>query len=145
MFESDAALIDTMGEAARDESAAIARRLAAVGELYARRSVEWADRELWCTDPFEAVAAEVSAAQNISRGRAGSQIRLARELRERLPGVAAVFAKGDIDFRMVSIIVNRTSNVADADIAAGNATTLETMRDYLTEHRPAVVKGEPNP
>ena len=121
MFDTDAALIDTMGEAARDESAAIARRLAAVGELYARRSAEWADRELWCTDPFEAVAAEVSAAQNISRGRAGSQIRLARELRERLPEVAAVFAKGDVDFRMVAMIVNRTSNVDDGVIAEVDA------------------------
>ena len=116
MFDSDAEVIDLMGAAAREESAAIARRLAAVGELYARRSVEWADRELWCADPFEAVAAEVSAAQNISRGRAGTQIRYARELRERLPAIAAVFAKGDIDFRMVSAVINRTSNVDDAAI-----------------------------
>lgn len=116
MFDTDVELIDSMGEAARAESAAIARRLAAVGELYARRAAEWADRELWCADPFEAVAAEVSAAQNISRGRAGTQIRYARELRERLPLVAAVFAAGDIDFRMVSIIINRTSNISDSAI-----------------------------
>lgn len=106
-----------MGEAARSESAAIARRLFAVGELFARRSVEWAERELWCADPFEAVAAEVSAAQNISRGRAGTQIRYARELRERLPKIAAVFAEGGIDFRMISIIINRTSTVDDGAIA----------------------------
>jgi hypothetical protein len=39
MFEavSDADLIDVMGEAARDESTAIAQRLAAVAELYVRR------------------------------------------------------------------------------------------------------------
>lgn len=115
---TDAGLIDSMGEAARVESAAIARRLAAVGELYARRAVEWADRGLWCTDPFEEVAAEVSAAQNIGRGRAGTQIRYARELRERLPKVAAVFAVGDIDFRVVSTIINRTSNVTDDSVAA---------------------------
>ena len=115
---SDEALIDSMGEAARVESAAIARRLAAVGELYARRAVEWADRGLWCTDPFEEVAAEVSAAQNISRGRAGTQIRYARELRERLPRVAGLFAAGEIDFRVVSTIVNRTSNVTDDSVAA---------------------------
>lgn len=121
MFYSDAALIDTMGEAARAEAAAIARRLSAVGELYARRAVEWADRELWCTDPFEAVAAEISAAQNISRARAGAQIRHARELRERLPEVAAVFAAGGIDYRMVMTIINRTSNVADEMIARVDA------------------------
>ena len=114
---SDADLIDAMGAAARAESAAVARRLAAVGELYARRAVEWEGRELWCADPFEAVAAEVSAAQNISRGRAGSQIRYSRELRERLPKVAAVFAAGEIDFRMVSTIINRISNVDAAVIA----------------------------
>ena len=92
----DAALIDAMAESARAESAAVAGRLTAVGELYARRAAEWADRQLWCTDPFEAVAAEVSAAQNISRARAGTQIRQARELRERLPQVSAVFAAGDV-------------------------------------------------
>ena len=76
MFEgfSEVDLIDVMGEASRDESTAIAQRLAAVGELYARRAVEWAERNLWCADPLDAVAAEVSAAQNIShaRGRPGS-------------------------------------------------------------------------
>lgn len=110
-----------MGAAGRAESAAIARRLAAVGELYARRSVEWAERKLWCTDPCEAVAAEVSAAQNISRGRAGTQIRRARDLRERLPRVAAVFASGDVDYRMVTTIMNRTSIVSPEAIAAVDA------------------------
>ena len=95
--------------------------MTAVGELYARRAVEWADRQLWCTDPFEAVAAEVSAAQNISRSRAGSQIRHATELRERLPKVAAVFAAGEVDYRMVATIINRTSNVDDGLIAAVDA------------------------
>ena len=121
MFDNDAALITAMGEAVRAESAAIARRLTAVGELYARRAIEWADRELWCTDPFEAVAAEVSAAQNISRSRAGAQIRQARELRERLPKVAAVFASGEVDYRMVATIINRTTNVDDGLIAAVDA------------------------
>lgn len=123
MFESAgvADLIEVMGEAARAESAAIARRLAAVGELYARRSVEWVERELWCADPFDAVAAEVSAAQNISRGRAGTQIRYGRELRERLPLVAAVFAAGGIDFRMVATIIARTSNVTAEAIGALDA------------------------
>ena len=123
MFDSvgDGDPVDAMGAAARAESAAIARRLSAAGELYARRSCEWAGRELWCADPFEAVAAEVSAAQNISRGRAGTQIRYALELRDRLPGVAAVFAAGEVDFRMVSTIINRTSNVTDESIGAIDA------------------------
>lgn len=40
-------LIDVMGEATRDESTAIAQRLAAMGELYARRALQWAERNLW--------------------------------------------------------------------------------------------------
>lgn len=118
MFDSDAHLVEAMAEAGRTEAAAAARRLAAVGELYARRASEWADRKLWCVDPFEAVAAEVSAAQNISRGRAGTQIRYAQVLRERLPKIAAVFATGQVDLRVVSAIVNRTSNVTDDAISA---------------------------
>src|SRR6476619_7349828 len=113
MFEGGcaASLIDEIGAAARAESVAVARRLAAVGELDAVRAVELVERRLWRTDPFEEVAAEISAAQNISRGRAGNQIHVARVLRSELPAVAAVFATGAIDYRMVQIIINRTDNV----------------------------------
>lgn len=131
MSDTDGALIDAMGEAARAESAAIARRLAAVGELYARRAAEWAECELWCTDPFEAVSAEVGAAQNISRGRAGAQIRQARELRERLPQVAAVFAVGGIDYRMVMTIINRTSNVTAEVIAKVDAALAQVIPQWM--------------
>ena len=136
---SDAELIDAMGAANRAESAAIATRLAAVGELYARRSVEWAERALWCTDPFDAVAAEVSAAQNISRGRAGTQIRYARELRNSLPRVAAVFAAGDIDFRMVSTIINRTSNVDATMIAKLDAALAAVVSKWMKLSRPKLI------
>ena len=113
MFEQigDAALIDAMGNATRSESMAIARRLAAVGELDARRARELAECKLWRTDPYEEVAAEVSAAQNINRARASGQIHHARVLRDKLPGVAAVFATGAIDYRMVATIITRTENV----------------------------------
>ena len=113
MFEDGHAgsLIDEIGLAARAESAAIARRLAAVGELDALRTVELVERRLWRTDPFEEVAAEIAAAQNIGRGRAGGQIHTARVLRDDLPEVAAVFATGAIDYRMVATIIHRTDNV----------------------------------
>jgi ABC-type phosphonate transport system ATPase subunit len=112
MFEavSEVDLIDVMGEASRDESTAIAQRLAAVGELYARRAVERAERHLWCVDPVDAVAAEISAAQNISHARAVGQVHYARTLRERLPALAKVFATGVIDFRMVLTIIAATSS-----------------------------------
>ena len=119
MFEavSDADLIDVMGEATRDESTAIAQRLAAVGELYARREQERAECKWWSIDATDAVAAEVSAVQNISHARAVGQVRYARTLRDRLPYVAKVFAAGMIDFRMVSTIIARTENV-DAEVIA---------------------------
>jgi hypothetical protein len=115
MFESftDAALIDAMGEATRDESAAVARRFALIGELDARRAEQLAERNWWRTDPYKEVTAEVSAAQNISWGRASSQVHYARVLRDELPEVAAVFATGAIDVRMVMTIIARTENVED--------------------------------
>ena len=63
----------------------------------------------------DAVAAEVSAAQNISHARAVGQVQFACALRHRLPAVAKVFASGVIDFRMVSTIISRTENV-DEDV-----------------------------
>jgi len=106
-------LIEVMGEATRDESTAIAQRLAAVAELFVRRSGELAEREWWCVDSCAAVAAEVSAVQHISHARAVSQVQFACALRHRLPALAAVFATGVIDFRVVSTIVSRTENVAE--------------------------------
>jgi hypothetical protein len=88
-----------------------------VGELYARRAVEWSGRALWCTDPTDAVAAEVSAIQNISHARAVGQVHYGRTLRERHPELAKVFLRGTIDFRMVSTIIARTENVDDALMA----------------------------
>ncbi|MFV8263434.1 HNH endonuclease signature motif containing protein [Mycolicibacterium peregrinum] len=116
MFEgdSDAALIDKISGAARAESAAIAGRLAAIGELDARREQELAESIFWTTDPFEEVSAEVSAALRISRDRAGTQIHHARVLRDKLPLVAARFAAGDIDYRVVRMIIARTGIVDPA-------------------------------
>ncbi|MGV0795309.1 HNH endonuclease, partial [Mycolicibacterium sp. XJ1819] len=76
MFEgvTEVNLIDVMGEFTRDESTSTALRLLAVGELYARRAVERQETFGWICDPVEQVAAEISAAQNISRARAVGQI-----------------------------------------------------------------------
>ena len=73
MFEglSDWDLIEVMGEATRDESTAIAQRLAAVGVLYSRRERERAECKWWSVDATDAVAAEVSAVQNISHAPGG--------------------------------------------------------------------------
>ncbi len=70
----DVDLIDVMGEATRDESTAIAQRLAAVAELFVRRSGDLAECEWFCADACDAVAAEVSAVQHISHARAVGQV-----------------------------------------------------------------------
>jgi len=97
----DAELIDVMREATRDESTAIAQRLAAVAELYVRRCGALAELNWCCIDGCDAVAAEISAAQNISHARAVGQVQFACALQHRLPAVAKAFARGVIDFRMV--------------------------------------------
>ena len=121
MFEGfdDAEVIDALGSSARDENAACARQLAAMGELYARRAPDDdVERINWAIDGHANVVAEISAAMNISRGRAASQLHLAIGLRQRLPKVAEVFATGAIDVRMVAALVNRSDNVTDRDVLA---------------------------
>ncbi|WP_131812864.1 DUF222 domain-containing protein, partial [Mycolicibacterium fortuitum] len=120
MFEdgSDAVLIDRISAATRAESVAIAARLAAIGTLDSLREQELADSILWRTDPFEEVAAEISAAMRIARGRAATQIHHARVLRDKLPLVAARFAVGDIDYRVVRMIIARTG-IVDPSVWAG--------------------------
>jgi hypothetical protein len=66
----DAGLVDVMRDAARVESAAVARKLAALAELYQRRLAEQdaEDREQWCIDG-------VGAGGRRSRSRTGDQPR----------------------------------------------------------------------
>ena len=160
MFDdvSEVGLIDGIGAASRAESAAMARRLALIGELDARRAVELVERRWWRVDPFLEVAAEVAAALNISRSRVGDQIHLARVLRDELPAVAAVFAAGAIDYRMVDTIISRTDNVAldrkpavDAGIARHCVKWMRLskpkLRDrvdlWVAKHDPAAVRVPP--
>ncbi|MFI5511605.1 DUF222 domain-containing protein [Mycobacterium sp. NPDC051804] len=116
MFECDRDrdLIEVMGEATRYESMSMAQRLLAVADLYERREGALADLEWHLVDYCAAVAAEVSAVQNISHSRAVSQVQFACTLAHRHPMVAKVFLRGTIDYRMVSTIINRTDNVEDA-------------------------------
>lgn len=115
----DWALTAAITVAAREQSMACARELAAIGELYKRRAPEDdVERVNWAIDGHENVVAEVSAALGISRGRARARLGYAITLRERLPQVAQVFARGDIDFRMMAAIVYRTELVSDAELVA---------------------------
>jgi len=113
----DAGLVDTMRDAARLESAATARKFAAAAQLYQRRLAEQdaEDREQRCIDGWEQVAAEVAAAQGISRGRAAGQLRYGLALAERMPKLGALVAAGDVDFRVISAVVFRTELMIDDD------------------------------
>ena len=125
-----------MGESTRDESTAIAQRLAAVAELFVRRSGDLAGTEWWLADGCDAVAAEIAAVQNISHARAVAQVQFACNLWHRLPTVAKVFASGVIDFRLVSTIINRTENVDDAVMPALDEAIARHCTKWMKLSRP---------
>lgn len=112
------ALLERVSSLSRAENRAAAGQLAAIGALFAHRLSRCAESEEWAVDTEAAVAAEVAAELRISHGLAASRVRYGRALRERLPRVAAVFAAGDIDFRMVQALVYRTDLLTDADVLA---------------------------
>ncbi|MGO4446338.1 DUF222 domain-containing protein [Mycobacterium sp. 2YAF39] len=109
-----------VGAWARVENAACARRLAAMADelermLAADGSTE---RHQWCLDNWDAVAASIAAAQNVSLGVAAHQLVVADDLRHRLPRVAEVFAAGAINYRLVSAVSARTRLIHDRDAVA---------------------------
>jgi hypothetical protein len=121
MFESlsDAGVVDAITSASREENAGCGQKLKWMGELYARHAPEDDDEKVqWAIDGHANVVAEISAALNISRGRAAGQLRYAIDLGEKLPKVAELFAAGAIDFRMMAELVNRSENVTDSEILA---------------------------
>src|SRR6476660_7841001 len=109
-----------LGAWARVENAACARRLSAMADLLERRWAEdgSAERDQWCMDNWNAVAAEVGAAYDVSLGVASHQLMIAMALRERLPRVDEVFHSGRIGLRVVSTIVFRTALVTDPQARA---------------------------
>jgi hypothetical protein len=107
-----------MRGAGRAESRAAAERLDAIAELFELRRAERGEAPDWAVDTWAAVGAEVAAAFRISQGLAGSYLRYALAMRERLPRVAAVFRAGDIDFRMFATIVYRTDLITDDQVLA---------------------------
>ncbi|QNI05729.1 HNH endonuclease [Mycobacterium kubicae] len=113
-----AALVDAVCALSRLENRAAAAQLTAMGELFAYRLSRCSETEDWAVDTIEAVAAELAAALRTSQGLAGSHLRYARAMRERLPRVAALFRAGDIDFRMFKTIVYRTELITDSDVLA---------------------------
>jgi Domain of unknown function (DUF222) len=113
-----AALVDRICASWRAENRAAAAQLVAMDELFAYRLSRCSETEEWAIDTMEAVAAEVGAALRISQGLAGSRLRYARAMRERLPKVAEVFKAGDIDYRTFQTMVYRTDLITDGDVLA---------------------------
>jgi hypothetical protein len=109
-----------VGAWARVENAACAQRLAAIADVLAARmsADDSAEREQWCLDNWDAVAAEIAAVHHVSLGVAAHQLMLAKALRDRLPRVAEVFATGQLSYRLVNAIVFRTALIRDREARA---------------------------
>ncbi|WP_052956801.1 HNH endonuclease signature motif containing protein [Mycolicibacter heraklionensis] len=154
----DKALVAAISGWARLEAAAAARRLAVIGELVARRTrgVDAVNRSRWSCDYWDAAAAEVAAAEQISHGMASSQMYLASALRDRLPKVAALFLDGAISTRLVATMVWRTTLITDpyvlhvidtelAEIATGlgplsAAKTAAAIDALIDRHDPEAIR-----
>jgi hypothetical protein len=110
----------SVGAWARVENAACARRLAAMADELDRQFSDDGseEREQWCLDNWDAVAASVAAAQNISLGMAAHQLLIADDLCHRLPRVAEVFNAGAVSYRLIAAVVSRTRLIKDRDALA---------------------------
>ena len=116
---------------AQIEAAASARRLAAIAELVARRVDGGSVRAHWACDDWDATAAEVAAALNVSHGKASAQMHLGEALRERLPRVAAAFADGVLGAAVVAMIAWHTTLINDPDaLALVDAALAKDALDY---------------
>ncbi|WP_082946806.1 HNH endonuclease signature motif containing protein [Mycobacterium sp. ACS4054] len=116
--ERSRALVDQMSASWRMEAQAVAGRLDAVAELFELRRAQRGEESDWAVDTWAAVGAEVAAALRISLAMAGSFMRYALAMRERVPHVAAVFRAGDISYGLFQTIVYRTDLITDAAVLA---------------------------
>jgi hypothetical protein len=117
---SDAELVASSAGWGRVESAAAARKLATMAEVFRRRTgLEHADdREAWFADPEASAVSELAAAQNITEKLAMFQTHRAVMLRDRLPDVAALFEAGLVSDSLVRAIVARTLLITDCELMA---------------------------
>jgi hypothetical protein len=108
-------VVAAISEWTRAEAVASARRLAAIAEWVRRHADGPTDCAHWSCDNWDAMAAEVGAAQGISHRMASGQMYLAVALHNRLPRVAALFAQGTISARLASTIVWHTDLIKDPE------------------------------
>jgi hypothetical protein len=70
----DAAMVAAIEAFAREEAAAATRRLAAIAELVIRHADGPTDCARWSCDNWDAIAAQVAAAHNISHTMASGEM-----------------------------------------------------------------------
>ncbi|WP_197374313.1 HNH endonuclease signature motif containing protein [Mycolicibacterium baixiangningiae] len=127
---SDVELVAASAGWGRVESAAAARKLAAMAEVFRRRTGidEALDRKRWFVDPEASVVSELAAAHNITDSLAMFQTHRAVMLGDRLPTVAALFERGLISDLLVRTIVARTALITDpTTMAAVDAALAEQI------------------
>lgn len=116
------ALVAVVESTHREESALLARRMAAVARLLrhrrtaARRTEGEPDHAM--ISGFDQTTAEVAAAMNLSPRAASYLVSDAETLDTRLPRIAALLAKGQTDWRAVRLIIRRTDLVTDDALVA---------------------------
>ncbi|OBB11245.1 hypothetical protein A5761_24840 [Mycolicibacterium setense] len=113
---TDAALIDALDDRTRTEARAAAQRLTIIAEIVARHCDDEDDVSAHqAIDGWETANAAIGAACNLTRRAASTQMRIAQALRERLPKVSAVFARGDISAKVIATITWRTQLIVEED------------------------------
>jgi Domain of unknown function (DUF222) len=117
----EAGLIAAIEQAAREEAAAGARKLAAIAELVHTTVDDDDERGGWAFDPWKNAAAHIGAVLSMGQRRASGQMWIAVALRYRLPKVAALFYQGRLSARLVSEITWRTQLVTDEAVAEVDA------------------------
>lgn len=127
----DVELVAAIGAGVRFESAALARQMVAMVDLYDRRrdaqraaltpqdfrGDEAADLpELWVVDCCASVATEIAAARRISKGRAHSLLSNALALQTRFRRLMGEFLQGRVTYRVVQTVIARTELLDDIDV-----------------------------
>lgn len=113
-----------------------------MARLFWRREKErpFSERAQWRIDGWDGVAAEVAAAQAISRRKAAAQIQTAVCVWEKLPRLAEVFAAGWVDYWVVALIESRTALIEPEDRARIDAILARTVRRWNRLSRRTVVE-----
>ncbi len=120
VYDSDAALVESISACARTEAATAGRRLAAIAELASRRcgTELAASRERWACDAWDSCAAEVAAELTISHRAASGLMHQGLDLRDRFPAVRALLDAGAIGVRVATTVTWRGALIEDPDLLA---------------------------